>query len=86
MKYAKCKCGECERWDSGYPIFECQGCTKCGTTLAHGPSGHKPLKPHTWKEIVKTTKVDGKVVDEERYKVCDVCGYEERQKSEENNT
>ncbi|CAN5579290.1 hypothetical protein BH10PSE14_BH10PSE14_06960 [soil metagenome] len=48
MRYLKCECGECERWDTGETVHECQGCSKCGTTFATHPEGHKPLGEHDW--------------------------------------
>jgi hypothetical protein len=49
MIYWRCKCGKAESWESGMPPQDCQGCDKCGTTLATGPSGHKDRIPHDWK-------------------------------------
>lgn len=48
MRYLKCKCGACERWDSGEAVAPCSGCKKCGTTFATHPDDHKPLQPHEW--------------------------------------
>lgn len=49
MIYRKCKCGKCERWDSGETVHPCQGCDECETTFAAHPDDHRPLKPHDWK-------------------------------------
>lgn len=51
MQFRRCKCGEARRWDSGYPPKDCQGCTKCGTTLAQHPDDHQPLQPHKPKQF-----------------------------------
>ena len=48
MQYSKCKCGAAERWCSGEPIRDCEGCSKCNTTLSFDPSGHRVLKPHNF--------------------------------------
>lgn len=48
MQYSRCKCGKCERWDSGEAVHPCEGCEACGTTFAQGPDGHLPLEPHEW--------------------------------------
>lgn len=48
MQYKRCKCGACERWDTGEAVHPCQGCDKCGTTYAGSPENHKPLEPHDW--------------------------------------
>lgn len=74
MQYSRCKCGTAERWCSGYPIHDCEGCEICGTTLAFGASTHKPLQPHTWQKIEDVKVVDG--VEEKRtvHEQCKVCG------------
>lgn len=48
MQYKQCKCGGRQRWDSGEVVQPCEGCSKCGTTFADGPDGHKALEPHDW--------------------------------------
>ena len=45
MNYGKCKCGAVESFGSGMVIHDCDGCEKCGTTIAGHPDGHKPLAP-----------------------------------------
>lgn len=49
MRYLKCNCGACERWDTGEMVQPCQGCEKCQTTFATNPEGHRPLQPHDWR-------------------------------------
>lgn len=47
MKYYRCRCGKREHWNSGFPIYDCQGCRDCNTTIAGGPEGHRtPVPPH----------------------------------------
>ena len=46
MQVWRCKCGKRQRFESGMPPKDCQGCEECGTTLAQHPDGHKPLQPH----------------------------------------
>lgn len=74
MQYARCQCGKVERWDSGYPIFPCQGCTDCQTTLARSQSGHSPLAPHKLQRHEEKRTVDGKGVSSRIWDVCSVCG------------
>ena len=57
MQYSRCKCGKVERWCSGYPIKDTDGCTDCGTTLATHPYEHRELVPtveHTKAMLMKT--------------------------------
>lgn len=49
MRYLKCECGACERWDTGEMVHPCQGCAKCQTTYATRRDDHRPLQPHNWK-------------------------------------
>ena len=49
MRYLKCQCGACERWDTGETVHECQGCSKCRTTFATNVGGHQPLREHDWR-------------------------------------
>lgn len=46
MKFHQCKCGARQYYESGMPPQPCQGCSKCGTTLATRPDGHKTPEPH----------------------------------------
>jgi len=82
MQYAKCKCGKRERWDSGYPIYPCQGCEDCQTTLARGPSGHLPLVPHKMQRHEEKRIIDGKEKYSRIWDGCSVCGDTEEAKPE----
>lgn len=42
----RCKCGFVFGSFSGMTPADCSGCSKCGTTLASNPDGHKPIAPH----------------------------------------
>jgi hypothetical protein len=46
MQYRTCKCGKCERWDTGEVVWPCQGCNECKTTYYQ--SGRKELQPHDY--------------------------------------
>ena len=45
MRYYRCACGEKESWSS-MGTLPCEGCSKCGTTLAESRFGHETPKPH----------------------------------------
>jgi hypothetical protein len=45
MRFYQCKCGQATSWSSmGQPI--CRRCSKCGSSLAEGPSSHHEPNPH----------------------------------------
>lgn len=52
MQYKRCKCGKCERWDTGEHVHDCQGCDQCQTTFSGGPEGHKELQPHVFDRVL----------------------------------
>lgn len=65
MRTLRCKCGDKIAYTST-GTQDCEGCEKCNTTFAGHPDNHKPLQPHTWKEMYnqKTGKP---------YKRCSKC-------------
>jgi hypothetical protein len=67
MRYLKCKCGKCERWDSGEAVHACEGCNDCKTTFASAPEYHKPLEAHV---LVPTYDENTGEVSGQRCKVC----------------
>jgi hypothetical protein len=77
MQYKRCKCGEVEIWDSGYPEYPCQGCEKCNTTCSSSPTRHIELKPHIFTKIIYSQST-GKP----EFQTCGVCGIMERLKEE----
>lgn len=44
----RCKCGAVT-CSSSMGVRDCEGCTKCNTTLAAHLDLHKQLQPHDWK-------------------------------------
>jgi len=68
MNFWRCKCGDREYFESGMPPRDCQGCEKCGTTLAMSKSGHEPMQPHV--PVPRYSQTTGEL----RHFVCDVCG------------
>ena len=46
MQGFQCECGAVAGSNTGESFAACDGCEKCKMTLAHSPSGHKPLQPH----------------------------------------
>lgn len=78
MQYFKCRCGNAERWCSGYPVHPCEGCEECGTTLASGPNGHEQLQPYKWQLVEDVTRVDGVEIRRNAYYRCMVCEHRGR--------
>ena len=74
MRYLRCQCGACERWDSGEAVHPCEGCTKCGTTYATSPAGHQPVQPHDYEERYAPSPVTAPKIE----RVCRVCRRRER--------
>ncbi len=48
---------------------DCDGCSKCGTTLAQSPHDHQPIKPHPVDRLIR--KFDQNTG--EPYTLCGVC-------------
>ena len=69
MRYYRCKCGHRSAWSS-LGVAECEGCEKCGTTLAEGPDGHDAPAPHDWREEWTIDKQTG---ERGKKRVCARC-------------
>ncbi|MCK9281419.1 MAG: hypothetical protein M0P71_12410 [Melioribacteraceae bacterium] len=78
MQYYKCKCGKHEAWNSGEALQDCEGCEDCKTTYAQSATGHKPLIPHDFKEIVEKRAIDGIEQITAHYMECQRCHYREK--------
>lgn len=74
MIYYRCKCGDLESYSSMGPR-RCAFCTKCNTTLASGPEGHKT-------ERTKHQMIKEQVETDEGNAVLTRCGYCLRTKKE----
>lgn len=59
MRHYRCRCGNRKMWGS-MPPSPCQGCPKCGTTMAHDPARCKTPEPHDW--TTEETVGDGDTV------------------------
>lgn len=79
MQYYRCKCGTIETWSNDVPIYDCQGCTTCNTTIALTPLDHKVLIPHDFNKI-RYNENTGKP-----YTVCTICGLNNEQSYNESN-
>jgi hypothetical protein len=56
-------------------VASCEGCPKCGTTLAEGPELHREISPHTWGTATHGTGDDGQPLTST---VCVACGRKKR--------
>jgi hypothetical protein len=65
MQYYRCKCGNATAYGSMGPA-PCTRCSKCGSDLALGPSGHSEPDAHTFVTRFDPTNGDP-------YEVCKRC-------------
>lgn len=75
MNYWRCQCGKQQKWESGMPPFDCEGCDECGTTLARGAGGHRPkTEQHEWiEESTTRTLPDGSTEIHRERAYCAKC-------------
>ena len=73
MQHYRCKCGKATAHTSGTPMYDCQGCKECKTTLAQSENGHKELIPHDLEDFKEIHEVDGVQKVVKHYKRCKRC-------------